>query len=136
MQLRTDDEVYRVDAVWLGPPKATFPWQARYVAYGIGITLFLALLWGERQLGIGFGFFSTVWAAMLAIAITRWAGRWITHERPLTAVAQMWAHELATPRGDQLGTGARADLSRLRVSTDRPRPKRARQTTADTPEGG
>ena len=34
--VRTDDEVYRVDSVWLGPPRATFPWRARYVAYGVG----------------------------------------------------------------------------------------------------
>ena len=35
MLVRTDDEVYRVDAVWLGPPRATFPWRARYVSYGV-----------------------------------------------------------------------------------------------------
>ena len=34
--VRTDDEVYRVDSVWLGPPRATFPWRARYVSYGLG----------------------------------------------------------------------------------------------------
>lgn len=137
MQLRTDDEIYRVDAVWLGPPKATFPWQARYIAYGVGITVFLGLLWAERQLGIGFGFFSTAWAVVLSVAITRFVGRYISHERPLTAVAQMWAHELATPRpGDRRGSGARTDLSRLRVRTERPRPKQARQATADTTQGG
>ena len=31
MLVRTDDEVYRIDSVWLGPPRATFPWRARYV---------------------------------------------------------------------------------------------------------
>ena len=35
--VRTDDEVYRVDSVWLGPPRATFPWRARYVSYGLGL---------------------------------------------------------------------------------------------------
>src|SRR5699024_10958682 len=62
MRIRTDDDVYRVDAVWLGPPKATFPWRARYVAWGVGIPMFLVVLAVERQLGIGFGFFSTAWA--------------------------------------------------------------------------
>ena len=48
MRVRTDDEVYRVDAVWLGPPKATFPWRARYVAWGVGIVVFLVGLMSER----------------------------------------------------------------------------------------
>ena len=57
MQIRTDDDVYRVDAVWLGPPKATFPWRARYVSWGVGMVTFLVVIGVERQLGIGFSDF-------------------------------------------------------------------------------
>src|SRR5699024_11447036 len=67
LQVRTDDEVYRVDAVWLGPPKATFPWRARYVAWGVGIPVFLVVLTIERQFGLGFGFFTTAWAFVATI---------------------------------------------------------------------
>lgn len=123
MKLRTDDEVYRVNAVWLGPPKATFPWQARYVAYGVGIPVFLAVLFAERQVGIGFGFFSTAWALVITVAITRWLCARITHERPLGAVLAMWLHELTTPREAGRPTGAAADFSRLRVAPARPRPR-------------
>jgi len=43
LRIRTDDEVYRVDAVWLGPPKATFPFRARYVAWGVDFLVLLRL---------------------------------------------------------------------------------------------
>lgn len=44
MQIRPDDEVYRVNAVWLGPRGFTLPWAARYSAYGIWLVLFLGVL--------------------------------------------------------------------------------------------
>lgn len=125
MYLSTDDEIYRVDGVWLGPPKATFPWVARYVAYAIFIPLALGVLWAERQVGIGFGFFSTAWAVLLAVALTRFLGARITHERPLGAVLVAWAHELTTPRGSRRPRGAATDLSSVRVRERRPRPAAA-----------
>ncbi|MCC5698661.1 hypothetical protein LH612_36560, partial [Klebsiella pneumoniae] len=98
MRIRTDDEIYRVDAVWLGPPKATFPWRARYVAWGVGIVVFLLVLAVERRLGIGFGFFSTAWAVVITVALTRLICSRISHERPLSAVMTMWLRELTAPR--------------------------------------
>ncbi len=135
MRIRTDDEIYRVDAVWLGPPKATFPWRARYVAWGVGIPLFLAVLAVERQIGIGFGFFSTAWAFVITIALTRVITSKISHERPLGAVLTMWVRELHAPRERRTGTGGAAGASRVRVRTERPRPReghrrRAREDTA------
>ncbi|MDQ2790348.1 MAG: hypothetical protein DLM60_05790 [Pseudonocardiales bacterium] len=122
MRIRTDDDVYRVDAVWLGPPKATFPWRARYVAWGVGMMTFLVVLGLERQLGIGFGFFSTGWGLLITILLTRLIGSRITHERPLTAVAAMWVRELTAPRKVTAGRGGAASPSRVRVERDRPRP--------------
>ncbi|WP_226353693.1 hypothetical protein [Pseudonocardia sp. ICBG601] len=62
MQVRTDDDVYRVDAVWLGPPKLTFPWRARYVSYAIGLVVMLVVMAVQRWFGIGFGVLSVAWA--------------------------------------------------------------------------
>jgi len=46
MRIRTDDELRRVDARWLGPPRVSFPWPAtRYVAYGVGFMVFLLVGW-------------------------------------------------------------------------------------------
>ena len=122
MRIRTDDDVYRVDAVWLGPPKATFPWRARYVAWGVGTVMFLVVLGIERQLGIGFSFFSTGWGLLITIALTRLIGSRISHERPLTAVALMWLRELTAPRKQTAVRGGAASAARIRVERNRPRP--------------
>lgn len=122
MRIRTDDDVYRVDAVWLGPPKATFPWRARYVSWGVGTVMFLVVLGVERQLGIGFSFFSTGWGLLITIALTRLIGSRITHERPLTAVALMWVRELTAPRRLTAARAGAVSAARIRVESDRPRP--------------
>ncbi|MGH4012665.1 MAG: hypothetical protein ACRDSL_01740 [Pseudonocardiaceae bacterium] len=122
MRIRTDDEVYRVDSVWLGPPKATFPWRTRYVSWGVGMVTFMVVLGIERQVGIGFGFFSTAWALLITILITRLIGSRITHERPLTAVAAMCTHELVTPRESTAAQGGAASAAKIRVQRTRPTP--------------
>jgi hypothetical protein len=121
LRIRTDDDVYRVDAVWLGPPKATFPWRARYVAWGVGLVVFLVVLGVERQLGIGFSFFSTGWALLITILLTRVIGSRISHERPLTAVATMWIRELTAPRAKTVARGGAASAAQVRVQRNRPR---------------
>lgn len=131
MRIRTDDDIYRVDAVWLGPPRATFPWRARYVAWGVGIPVFMVAMFVERQLGISFGFFSTAWAFVVTIVITRVVTAKISHERPLGAVLTMWARELRTPRERKKPHGGAASASKLRVREHRPVPKHKR-TQQDT----
>jgi hypothetical protein len=103
LRIRTDDEVYRVDAVWLGPPKATFPWRARYVAWGVGTVVFLAVLGVERQLGIGFSFFSTGWGLLITILLTRLIG---------SRISQKTAAQ-----------GGAASAAQIRVQRNRPRPR-------------
>ncbi|GAA2803596.1 hypothetical protein GCM10010452_35380 [Crossiella cryophila] len=123
MRIRTDDEVYRVDAVWLGPPKATFPWRARYVAWGVGLVVFLLVLAVERRMGFGFSFFSTAWAIIITVVITRIICSRINQERPLGAVSVMWLRELTAPRQTTSGNGGAATAARIRVNSARPRPK-------------
>ena len=53
MRLPVDDEIYNVNAVWLGPPSKTLPFRARYVAYAVGTLVFVLLQIIERRLGIG-----------------------------------------------------------------------------------
>ena len=127
MRIRTDDEVYRVDAVWLGPPKATFPWRARYVAWVVGIVTFLLVLLIERRIGFGFGFFSTAWAVVVTIVATRLICKRISHERPLGAVTVMWLRELTAPRHTPEGRGGAASAATIRVRRDRPRRRPGRR---------
>ena len=123
MRVRTDDEVYRVDAVWLGPPKATFPWRVRYVGWGIDILVFFVTLSVEHVIGFHFGFFPAAWALVITIAVTRFVTRRITHERPLSAVFAMWLGELQSPREKTTAIGGAASATRIRVRAQRPRPK-------------
>jgi hypothetical protein len=127
VRIRTDDEIYRVDAVWLGPPKATFPWRARYVAWGVGLVVFLLVLAVERRMNIGFDFFSTAWAVIITIVMTRIICSRIGHERPLGAVLVMWLRELTAPREKTSGTGGAASAARIKVRTQRPRPKKSKR---------
>jgi hypothetical protein len=137
VQVRTDDEVYRVDAVWLGPPKATFPWRARYVAWGVGILVFFLVLTAQRAIGFGFGFFTVAWGLVITVALTRFICSRISHERPLTAVLSMWGRELTAPREASGGKGGAASATRVRVRSSRPRPRRAggRRATTGAPTG-
>lgn len=122
VRVRTDDEVYRVDAVWLGPPKATFPWRVRYVAWGVGILVFLLTLWALKSI-FGFSFFTVAWCLVVTIVITRFVGSKISHERPLTAVMTMWSRELHAPRERGAAQGGAASAAKIRVHGERPRPR-------------
>lgn len=133
MRVRTDDEVYRVDAVWLGPPKATFPWRARYVAWGIGIVVFLLVFTVQRAIGFSFGFFTVAWGLIITVVITRFIGSKINHERPMTAVFAMWARELGAPRERSAGQGGAASATKIRVHAHRPRPRSKSRPTPPPP---
>ena len=98
MLVRTDDEVYRVDSVWLGPPRATFPWRARYVSYGVGLLAMILVMFVQRRLGIGLDFFSVAWALVLTVVATRFLGQRIDYERPLGQVVALFTHEVRGPR--------------------------------------
>jgi hypothetical protein len=119
VRIRTDDEVYRVDAVWLGPPRATMPWRARYVAWGVGVFVFLLVLTVERRLGIDL-FWSIAWGIVVTILLTRMITSKISHERPLSAVSAMWLRELTAPREATTGEGGAVSATRVRVNTTRP----------------
>jgi hypothetical protein len=96
--VRTDDEVYRVDSVWLGPPRATFPWRARYVSYGLGLLVMIMIMFLQRRVGIGLDFFSVAWALIITVVITRFIGQRIDYERPLGQVLALFRHEITGPR--------------------------------------
>ena len=98
MRLPVDDEIYNVDAVWLGPPRNTLPWRARYVAYGVGLVVFVLLQAIERRLGIGLGFFSMAYSVLATVGLTRLILSVVDHDRPLGSVLAAFAHEVGAPR--------------------------------------
>lgn len=115
MLVRTDDEVYRVDSVWLGPPRATFPWRARYVAYGVGLLVMIMVMFVQRRLGIGLDFLSVAWALVLTIAITRLICSRIDYERPLSQVIAMFWYEVTGPRPDPRPRGGPVRSEHVRI---------------------
>ena len=133
MLVRTDDEVYRVDSVWLGPPRATFPWRARYVSYGVGLLVMIAIKFVQRRLGIGLDFFSIAWSLLITIAITRYLGSRIDYERPLGQVFSLFRHEVTGPRARTATAGGSVRTGHVRVAAPR---GTARSQAATRPGGG
>ena len=124
VDINSDDVMYRVDSVWLGPPKATFPWRARYVSWGVGLTSTLLVL-GILRLWLPFGFFLLGWSLVIGVGITRLVGTKLTHERPLRDVARMAVRELTTPRQHTRPAGGAAHLAAIRIREHRPTPRHA-----------
>jgi len=114
--VRTDDEVYRVDSVWLGPPRATFPWRARYVSYGLGLVVMILVMFVQRRIGIGLDFFSIAWALVITIVVTRFLGKKIDYERPLGQVVELFRHEVRGPRARTATAGGAVRTGHVRVS--------------------
>jgi hypothetical protein len=129
--VRTDDEVYRIDAVWLGPPRATFPWRARYVSYGLGLVVMILIMFVQRRIGIGLDFFSVAWALVLTVFVTRLLGKRIDYERPLGQVLELFRHEVRGPRARTAVGGGSVRFRHVRVSRSVAGPDRARKRRAD-----
>jgi hypothetical protein len=126
--VRTDDEIYRVDSVWLGPPRATFPWRARYVSYGLGLLVMILIMFVQRRVGIGLDFFSVAWALVLTVVVTRFIGQRIDYERPLGQVVGLFTHEVTGPRRRTAGTGGVVRSSHVRIGPAvKPRRRKARR---------
>ena len=130
MLVRTDDEVYRVDSVWLGPPRATFPWRARYVSYGLGLVVMILVMFVQRRIGIGLDFFSIAWALVITVVVTRFLGKKIDYERPLGQVVELFRHEVRGPRARTATAGGAVRTGHVRVSRSRARPEVAAPTKA------
>ena len=114
MLLRPDDEVYRVDAVWLGPSGFTLPWAARYSAYGIWLTLFLGVLLVEAVLPMRVTV-PPVWELVFTILATYAVTGVIDHDRPLASVWQLLRAETSAPRSPRPTRPTVVSAARVRV---------------------
>lgn len=117
MLVRTDDEVYRVDSVWLGPPRATFPWRARYVSYGVGLLVAIFVMFVQRRVGIGLDFFSVAWALVITVVVTRFLGQRINYERPLGQVVELFLAEIKGPRRRTASAGGEVRSAHVRIGS-------------------
>lgn len=129
MRIRTDDDVYRVDAVWLGPPRATFPWRASYASYLLGFCVFLAVLFIQRRVGIAFNILPTAWALVITVFITRLVSRKTNYEKGVLHLFQHFWFELTGPRTrtDRSGGSLRNEHVRVHTTLPRSRSRRRRR---------
>lgn len=114
MLIRPDDEVYRVDAVWLGPRGLTLPWTARYSAYGIWIVLFGGVLLIEAILPMRVSL-PPVWELVLTILATYALTGVIDHDRPLSSAWQTLRSEVTAPRSPENQRPVLLDAVRVRT---------------------
>jgi hypothetical protein len=123
VRLRPDDDVYRVDAVWLGPRGLTLPWSARYSAYGIWLVLFVGVLLVEAVLPMRVTV-PPVWELVLTILATYALTGVIDHDRPLVSVWHLLKAEATAPRARQSVRPTRTSTARVRVrKTHAPEPQ-------------
>ena len=114
MLLSPDDDVYRVDAVWLGPRGLTLPWSARYSAYGIWVVLFVGVLLVEAALPMRVTI-PPVWELVLTILATYALTGVIDHDRPLVSVWELLRSEATAPRARKPEPVRRHTPTRVRV---------------------
>jgi hypothetical protein len=114
VRIRPDDEVYRVDAVWLGPRGFTLPWSARYSAYGIWLVLFVGVLLVEAALPMRVNV-PPVWEFVLTVLATYALTGVIDHERPLGSVVDLVRTELGTPRARKADGTVRLTATAVRL---------------------
>jgi hypothetical protein len=131
--LRPDDEVYRVDAVWLGPQGMTLPWTARYSAYGIWLLLFVSVLLVEAVLPMPVSV-PPVWEVVLTVLATYALTGVIDHERPVSSVWHLVRTELealrAPARPNRMAARSPAPV---RFSPSRVRIRESHAPTNDRP---
>lgn len=98
MKLSNDDDIATVDNIFLGPKGWLLPWRARFISYGIGLALSIVALALERRFGIRPGIWSIVFTLVSVVILTQFIGRFISHEMPLRALAQIFWYEVTAPR--------------------------------------
>jgi len=117
VRVRTDDEIYRIDAVWLGPPRATFPWRATYASYLLGFLIFIVVLFVQRRIGIAFNIFPTAWALVITVFLTRIVSRKVNYEKGVVHLFEHFWYEVTGPR-------ERSDRRRIILRDSRVRVRR------------
>lgn len=116
MRLQPDDEVYRINAVWLGPRGLTLPWVARYTAYAIWVCVFAAILAVEALTPLPLGV-PPVWEFAASVLATYAVMGLVDHERPLRSVVETARAEVGGPRPDPYPRHLRVRPDGVRVRT-------------------
>ena len=118
MRLQPDDDVYRINAVWLGPRGLTLPWVARYSAYAIWLVVFSGILLVEAVTPLTVGV-PPVWEFALSVLGTYAVMGFVDHERPVRSLAELTLTEVTAPRKITDIQRGRVHTTSVRVKTRR-----------------
>lgn len=124
MRLQPDDDVYRINAVWLGPRGLTLPWVARYSAYAIWLVLFLLILAIEGITPLDVSV-PPVWEFAISVLATYAVMGFVDHERPVRALVELGISEVTAPRKATGVEKGRVQPAAVRVTVRRTRVSRA-----------
>lgn len=119
MRLFADDDVRRVNAVWLGPHGYTLPFAARYSAWVVCAVIFGLIVLFEAVTPMSV---STVpvWEAMIAMVATTWLMTLVNHDTPIGSVLADFRTELSGPRDRNPETCYQPLHRRVRVRETKP----------------
>lgn len=128
MRVETDDELYRVNKVWLGfSPKFSFDWSWRYGDYAVLAVSWFGLFLLLRVMGMPLGVMIVGGPLVASIGLTKLVRRCFGYERTLLQwLGQCW-HELALtgnahrPAARTGQRGSYRDAVRVRPSRPTPR---------------
>ena len=141
MRVTPDDEVYRVNTVWLGPSGLTFPWTARYLAYATWLLTLLVVLFVEAITPLTVHI-PPIWELSITTLFTYGVMGFVDHERPVAAVWQTFLSDLTSPRPGHRTVRTRTQPS-VHVHEKRPPGRRAQRRAqkaagrrTPTPEAG
>lgn len=100
MRIQCDDELYRVDRVFLGPKQKPWPFRATYrgLVFWALLTLIWLLAW--RMIGLPWHLLLPLVVAALAYPAAVWIDKKLTPDRPIWSELERIGQELLAPRPD------------------------------------
>jgi hypothetical protein len=99
MRLRTDDDLYDVDARWYGPPGKTLPFKVRYKAYALGAGVYVLLtVLARGVLHAGMSLALILELLMATALITTRVMKSVNPDRSVAQLLASWGDDLRAPR--------------------------------------
>lgn len=130
MRMDTDDDVYAVDDIFLGPPRMTLPFRARYQAYVVGAALMVLLVIVLHKVGL-LQFWPTAFGALTVVWATSKIMQHVSYDRTVKSLLITGWYEVRAPRARRPSPVVfRPVLRRLRRSRDRIAPAPAASPAA------
>lgn len=115
MRLPDDDELYRVDQTYLGPPgRELIP--TRYKTIGAFIVICPFVFVVLRRVGVPMTLLTVGLTLLLVIRAAQWFADHATYERPVTSLFVTAWHELSGPRPQKETDTSTAEHYSARVS--------------------